>query len=99
MAWNDHFQMAKMRPLYAIWSRGQMTASRILTSVTTATSVRLTLNVRNITVVCVVQLFMCTNFLLFYLNERSDSRALGILDRFVSHQVSSVSAETGTTLD
>ena len=42
--------MARSRPLYTIWSRGQMTASRMFTSVTTATSITRTFNFRNITV-------------------------------------------------
>ena len=40
---------ARLRPLYTIWSRGHMTASRMFTSETMATSIRQTLNFRNIT--------------------------------------------------
>ena len=65
LAWNDHPQMARSRPLYTIWSRGQMTASWMFTSVTTATSITRTFNFRNITTVSVFELVHNSNYTLY----------------------------------
>ena len=51
-----HPQMARLRPLYTNWSRGQKTASRMFTSVTTATSI--TLNS------LIIIIFLAINYLL-----------------------------------